>query len=62
MTSSIQIEKPLQPTLAKYDPSILDLVLVLDCTSSMCPYITSATDNIRLIGEEIIASICQTCS
>ena len=56
MTSSIHIEKPDQPTLAKHDSSILDLAFAMDCTGSMGMYITSATDNIRSIVEEITTS------
>jgi hypothetical protein len=34
----------------------VDLVFVMDCTSSMGPYIASALENIRSIVEEIVVS------
>ena len=34
----------------------VDLVFVMDCTGSMSSYINSATQNIRYIVKEIVAS------
>ncbi len=32
----------------------IDLVFAMDCTSSMASYIKTATDNIRLVVDEIV--------
>jgi hypothetical protein len=34
---------------------IIDLVFAMDCTGSMASYIKNATDNIRLIVNEIVS-------
>lgn len=38
----------------KYNFQNLDLAFVMDCTRSMGTYIKNATDNIRLIVDEIV--------
>ncbi|UJR24167.1 hypothetical protein I4U23_027133 [Adineta vaga] len=56
MAGVITMEKVDRPELAKHESSILDLVFVMDCTSSMTTYISSALNNIHAIVEEIVVS------
>lgn len=52
----LKVEHVEQPELAKHDSKNLDLAFVMDCTSSMSPFIREAKNSIRKIVEEIVAS------